>query len=61
MDNGGCVGSVGGYGLSKTSSPAYSKVTMAPRPSKTFLSFSASSFGKFSLRTFGNDSTNFFA
>ncbi len=34
---------------------------MAPRSVNVFWSFSASSFERFSLRTFGSDSTNFFA
>lgn len=40
---------------------AYSSVTVAPRSVNVFLSFSASSFDIPSLRTFGSDSTNFFA
>jgi len=39
----------------------YSSLTTPPIPSKTFASFSASSFETFSFRTFGNDSTNFLA
>jgi hypothetical protein len=39
----------------------YSRMTTAPCASKTFLIFSASSFGMPSLSTFGTDSTNFFA
>ena len=40
---------------------AHSSVTVAPRSVNVFLSFSASSFARFSFRTFGKDSTNFFA
>jgi len=39
----------------------YSNLTTAPISVKVFCSFSASSLGRFSLRTCGNDSTNFFA
>ena len=39
----------------------YDKVTVAPRSANVFFNFSASSFGRFSLTTFGTDSTNFFA
>lgn len=40
---------------------SYSSDTVAPRASKVFFSFSASSFGRLSLRVLGTDSTNFFA
>lgn len=36
-------------------------MTVAPRASRTFWSFSASSLGRFSFRTLGTDSANFFA
>jgi hypothetical protein len=39
----------------------YSNLTTAPRASNFAFIFSASSFDWFSLRSFGNDSTNFFA
>lgn len=39
----------------------YSSDTVAPRASKVFFSFSASSFGRLSLRVLGTDSTNFLA
>ena len=39
----------------------YSSTTTAPSASKVDLSLSASSFERFSLRTLGTDSTNFFA
>lgn len=39
----------------------HSSVTVAPRSVNVFLSFSASSFERPSLSTFGSDSTNFFA
>lgn len=41
--------------------PSQDMVTVAPRSVSVFMSFSASSFGTFSLRVCGTDSTNFFA
>lgn len=40
---------------------SYSKTTVAPRASKAFFNFSASSLGTLSLTTFGTLSTNFLA
>lgn len=44
-----------------TGAVAYDKETVAPSASRVFCSFSASSFGTFSLSVWGHDSTNFFA
>jgi hypothetical protein len=48
-------------GLSNAKLSTYDNEMVAPRSVKVFWSFSASSFGKFSFKVWGTDSTNFFA
>lgn len=45
----------------RNSLSTYDNEMVAPNASSVFCSFSASSFGRFSLRTCGHDSTNFLA